>query len=323
MTRRLASILGSVALVATCVAACATVPTSTRPTARPSPVASPVTSASAAGGPRVVALVGTVGAMVLVTADVDGGSLEPIDRVTLPPDAAWLSGDGAAFVVTTLDGRILVGSLTELAAGPGDLGQSHPFRAFASLESRSTTGLRRLAFVEGDPGSGGPGRLTVATLDGIEILAVPLPRPAESAPAWLPDGRLAVVGRDRADRPEILLVDPQTGRITTLDVPLRSIGTASGVVATIDAGGIAHVGPVAAWLARVALPALPSGSTKGQALLAVPSPDGRELAVVLADANGDAASIRIIALDGPWHEIARFELPRGANRAVVSWLTVH
>ena len=56
--------------------------------------------------------------------------------------------------------------------------------------------------------------------------------------------------------------------------------------------------------------------------MAQPSPDGRELAVVLADANGDASSIRILAIDDAWHEIARFELPRGANRAVVNWLAV-
>jgi hypothetical protein len=56
--------------------------------------------------------------------------------------------------------------------------------------------------------------------------------------------------------------------------------------------------------------------------MAQPSPDGVELAVVLADANGDAASIRILAIDGAWHEIARLELPRGANRAVVSWQAV-
>ena len=71
------------------------------------------------------------------------------------------------------------------------------------------------------------------------------------------------------------------------------------------------------------MPALPSDSTEGPALMAVPSPDGRELAIVLADANGDAAAIRIVTLDGPGHEIARFELPHGANRAVVSWLAVH
>ncbi|HEY7936803.1 MAG TPA: hypothetical protein VID26_06705 [Candidatus Limnocylindrales bacterium] len=295
--------------------------------ARPSPDASPVASAPAAGAPRLVALVGTVGAMALVAADVRGGGLGPIDRVTLPPDAAWLSGDGSSFVVTTLDGRLLVGSLTDLAPPPGTLAGSQPLRAFATLEPASAAagipGQRRLAFVEGNPGSGGPGRVTVAAWDGGETRSITLARPAEGAPAWLPDGRLAVVGRDRADRPETLLVDPQTGRITTLDVPPpRSIGTAAGVVATIDAGGIAHAGRVAAWLAGVAPPALPGGSTEGAALVAVPSPDGQELAIVLADANGDAAAIRIVALDRPWHEIARFELPRGANRAVVSWLAV-
>jgi len=51
-----------------------------------------------------------------------------------------------------------------------------------------------------------------------------------------------------------------------------------------------------------------------------PSLAGDELVVVLANEAGDAASIRILAGSGGWHEIARFGLPSGANRAVVSWL---
>ena len=78
-----------------------------------------------------------------------------------------------------------------------------------------------------------------------------------------------------------------------------------------------------AWLAGETLPALPVVDPAGRpTLMAQPSPDGRELAIVLADADGDAGSIRILAIGGAWHEIARFELPRGANRAVVSWQAV-
>jgi hypothetical protein len=43
---------------------------------------------------------------------------------------------------------------------------------------------------------------------------------------------------------------------------------------------------------------------------------------VVADQAGDAASIRILSGSGGWHEIARFDIPTGANRAVVTWLAV-
>jgi hypothetical protein len=320
-------IVGAAALVASCLAACAVPPSQAGPSPGPSNLASPVASASVAGGERVVALVGTVGAMA-VLAGGDGRTLEPAGPSAVPPDAAWLSSDGSTFVLTTVDGRILVGGLRDLAPAPGELGEPHPLRAFGSIDAESaatsSTGERRLAFVEGDPGSGGPGRITVVTFDGREIRTVTLPKPAESAPAWLPGGRLAVVSRDSDDRPETLLVDPATGRATTLHgPPLRSIATAAGVVATVDDAGSARAGRVTAWLAGAALPTLPgpAGET-GPILMAQPSPDGRELAVVVADANGDAVSIRIVAIGAPWHEIARFELPRGANRAVVSWEAV-
>jgi hypothetical protein len=59
-------------------------------------------------------------------------------------------------------------------------------------------------------------------------------------------------------------------------------------------------------------------STHRVALVAGPALD--ELALVVADQAGDAASIRILTEAGGWHEIARFELPRRANRAVVGWI---
>jgi hypothetical protein len=324
--RRLVPIIGAVVLVA----GCAAVPTRVRPSplGRPvaGPPASPVASTSVAGHEWLIALVGTVGSMELVSANADG-RLAAGTGSAVPPNAAWLSSDGSTFVLTTLDGRTLVGSPTHLAPAPGDLGEPHPARAFGSIEAPSTAGSsssggRRLAFVEGDPGSGLPGRITVVMLVGRKVRTATLPRPAEGPPGWLPDGRLAVVSRDQADRPVTLLVDPGTGRIATINgPPLRSIATAANVVVTVDAEGTARAGGVTPWLAGADLPAVP-GLPGGPILMAQPSPDGRELAVVLADANGDAASIRILAIGAPGREIARFELPHGANRAVVSWLAV-
>ncbi len=322
MIRGLVLTVGTAALLAGCGA----VPTGS------SPSTSPETTGSAVPGPeRLVAIVGTVGAMFPVTPGSDG-RLDRVAGTGLPPDAAWLSGDGSRLVATTLAGQALIGdSASQFQAAPGDLGSGHPARMFGSL------GPRRVAFVEGDPGSGGPGHLVLATLDGAAVQSFALPTPAEGPPAWLPDGRIVVVVRDREDRPLTLLVDPATGRVATLatDV-LRFVATGGDLVATIDADGATRVGPVDGWLhgapltrLRMTLPSalpltlplgLPSAPDDGAALMASPSPGGRELAVVVADAAGDAASIRILAAAGGWHEIARFELPSGANRAIVSWL---
>ena len=182
---------------------------------------------------QVVVLVGTVGAMTLV-APGQGGRLRRLDGVGLPPDAASLSGSGATLLVTTLAGRIVLGMaapgtdragfLSGLAWSPalGDLGASRPLRAFGSLEPAPAAGgaagtdARRVAFVEGDPGSGAAGRLVVETLAGVEVQQFDLRRAAEGAPAWLPDGRVVVVVRDQADRPVAQLVDPASGRLASV-----------------------------------------------------------------------------------------------------------
>ncbi len=282
-----------------------------------------------AGADRIVAIAGTVGAMSLVAASPTGASrLVPIQTAGWPPDAAWLSGAGPDLVVTTLRGATF-GSRgpdpTSWVAMSGDLGGGQPSRAFGSLEpvapgagAGGETG--RIAVVEGDPGSGGPGRLIVETLAGLVLRRFNLPAVPESAPCWLPDGRIAVVLRDARDQPTTELLDPASGRTSTFGGPsVRSIALGAGTVATLGVDGTVRAGSLAGWLANEPLPAA-FGAGGGVALQAQPSPSGAELAVVVADPGGDAGSIRILAPAGGWHEIARFGLPRGANRAVVSWL---
>lgn len=286
---------------------------------------------------RVVALVGRVGAMALLAPGP--GGLRPLDGAGLPPDAAWLSGGGALLLATTLDGRIMQGvaaSGTGSAGAPGafawgpasgDLGGNQLERAFASLEpvtepaAGGRPAARRIAFVEGDPGSGAAGRLIVETLAGTEVRPIGLPRAAESAPAWLPDGRLVIVVRDQTDRPLALLADPASGRVAWAGPgTLRSVAIGGTTLATIGADGIVRVGTVTTWLGgQPGEPVRGIGAAE-PVLQAQPSVGGDELALVVADPAGDAASIRILAGTGGWHEIARFELPRGANRAVVGWL---
>jgi hypothetical protein len=175
--------------------------------------------------------------------------------------------------------------------------------------------------VEGDPGSGAPGRLVVETLAGAVVRWYGLARTAESAPAWLPHGRIVVVIRNQADAPAALILDPSTGQATLArSEPVLSVAIGGETVATVANDGAAKIGSVAGWLRGEPGDSIPGTGPDEPVLQAQPSVAGDELALVIADSAGEAASIRILAVAGGWHEIARFGLPRGANRAVVSWL---
>ena len=278
--RRLVSIIGAVALVATCLAACAAVPTGEpSPTARPSPDASPVASAPAPATTRAWwPWSGRSGAMALVAAGRRRGASRPVGGVgSYRPMRPGCRATARRFVVTTLDGRILVGGLTDLAPAPGDLGRAasvagvrDPRSGSAAAGTAAAARLRRRRPGFGRPRAAHRGERSTAA----RLARSPLPRPAESAPAWLPDGRIAVVGRDRADRPETLLVDPRPGGSRRwMPPPLRSIGTAAGVVATIDVDGIA-ARRTRCGVARRSDAAVrcPSIRPSGPALMAEPSP---------------------------------------------------
>jgi hypothetical protein len=314
MTRVLPAILGVLAAVVGCLSG---------------PPRTPPSIPAWAGDERIVALTGSVGAMSLVAPGRDsGGGLVPVESTGLPLDAAWLSGSGSELLVTTLRGEVLLNQgpgLNAWVPAPGDLGGGHRSRAFGSLEPAepapaSAGRIPRVAVVEGDPGLGGPGRLVIETAAGVVLSKVNLPSVPESAPGWLPDGRVAVVVRDGRDQPSVRLLDPTSGRMNPTSGPaVRSIAIAGGIVASIGTDGAARAGPVASWPAGGPLPIVAGGD--GEVVLqAQPSPSGMELAIVVADVDGDAGSIRILAAAGGWHEIARFGLPSGANRAVVSWL---
>ena len=287
---------------------------------------------------EVLALVGTVGAMRLAIPTASG-VLRAVPDPELSLDTAWISCHGTTLLATGLDGGMDVGSIPP-GAGPGasgvalawtsalgDLGGRDPLRAFGSLQPATPGGpdapatSRDVAFVEGDPGSGSAGRLVVETLTGAKVARIDLPTPAEAAPAWLADGRIAIVDRDRNDRPVAVLADPATGRASPVRAgTLRSIAIEGGVVASIDEAGRVGVGRVGDWLDGRALGGIAPVAPAQEVLQAVPSAAGDEIALVVADTAGDAASIRIDAAAGGWHEIARFGLPSGANRAVVCWL---
>jgi hypothetical protein len=313
VTRVLPAILGVLAAVVGCLGG---PPRTSQPTL------------ALAGAERIVALAGSVGAMSLVAPGQDSGGVVLVEATGLPLDAAWLSGSGSELLATTLGGEVLLNrgpGLNAWVPAQGDLGGGHRSRAFGSLEPAapapaSAGRIPRVAVIEGDPGAGGPGRLVIETAAGVVVGQVSLASAPESAPGWLPDGRVAVVVRDGRDQPTVRLVDPTSGRISpTSGAAVRSIAIAGGIVATIGVDGAARAGPVTSWPAGGPLPVVAGGDGK-VVLQAQPSPSGRELAIVVADLDGDAASIRILAAAEGWHEIARFGLPSGANRAVVSWL---
>jgi hypothetical protein len=303
----------ALALGLSLAAACAVDPS-------PSVSGSPTRTSEPVPAAGLVVLAGSVGAMRLLTPGSDG-QLEPFGASPVPADAAWLSSAGGQLLVTTLTGRAVLSAATSggaWQAGPGDLGRSHPLRAFGTLDPAG----RRIAFVEGDPGSGGAGLLVTANLDGRAGPSLHLDRAAESAPAWLPDGRLVVVVRDIFDEPRPMLADPALGSSASLgSAPLRSIAISGQAVAIITDGGALAFGSLVDWLAGRPLEEMPSSGSTGWAeiLQALPSGDGHELALVIADASGDATAVRIVTPDGG-HEFARFWLPRGANRAIVGWL---
>jgi hypothetical protein len=315
VTRVLRAVLGVLAALAGCLGG----PPTSLPPSAPAPT----------GAERLVALAGSVGAMSLVAPGRgSGGGLVPVKATGLPLDAAWLSGSGSELLVTTLGGEVLLNQGPGLSAwvpAPGDLGGGHRLRAFGTLEPAPPAPVAggrtpRVAVVEGDPGSGGPGRLVIETAAGVVVGQFSLGSVPESAPCWLPDGRVAVVVRDDRDQPTVRLLDPTSGRIGPASGPaVRSIAVAGGIVATLGADGAARAGPITSWPAGGLLPVV-AGVDGEVVLQAQPSPSGKELAIVVADVDGDAGSIRVLAAAGGWHEIARFGLPSGANRAVVSWL---
>jgi hypothetical protein len=303
------------ALAGAVLAACAALPV---PTFGPVPGQSTPQTEAPALAEELLVLVGRVGSMRLAMADpaIAGHGLAFVDTRGLPPNAAWLSAAGTSRVVTTLAGELLVSSGADTwEPAPRDLGEALAARAFGTLDPAAG----QVAVTVGGSGSGQPGRLVVTSPAGEPVASIRLEQAAESAPAWLPDGRIAVVVRDARDRPLAMVADPAKGTLTAGPAgPLRSVATGGGVVALVDERGQVRTEAVTDWLAGQPGEYIAAVS-EGDVLQSQPSSDGTELAEVIANLAGDAQQIAVLGLPGG-HEIARFVLPDGANRAVVSWL---
>lgn len=193
LARPVLAALATVILATTILAGCAALPVA-------SPGRSPGQSAGRTASPapaeELVVLAGQVGAMRLGTADpraADRG-VSFVEAPGLPPTTAWLSSGGTTLAATTLAGATLVSTHgLSWQPAPGDLGRALPFRAFGSIDP----GADEIASVEGEPGSGRPGRLVVASLDNRLIATIAL---AQAANRPLPGCRMAGSSSSSATR---------------------------------------------------------------------------------------------------------------------------
>ena len=316
------------------------------PATPPSGTAPSAAVPSAALADRLLLLTGRPGAVTLELVDGSGA------RAALPlPDAdvAWVSTDrtGRA-LVTTRHGRAYRSAPIEPTGGDPAWRRVMPTGIEATLPAPLAFGTldaggSRAAFVAADFGSNGPFQVVVVAIPGGAARAIPVHRPAEGAPpAWIGD-RLAVLTRERGDAPGVTLVDPATGALTDGPGPAGGswppgqvawTGRIAGLSVSADgttiavaqrADGPIEIRPAADWLSgrppvaeQIDLEPDPTGSTSFAWLAA--SPDGRRLAVVRADEDGDAAAVEVYAAIAGWGRTARISLPLGALRATVAWL---
>jgi len=301
------------------------------PSPTPSAAATPPTPTDAPAGPELLLLAYEGDAAALSLVRLSG------DVVPLPlPDpsvAAVTPTAGGRLVAVLRDGRAFVAPRgpTGLVAG---------------------TGWRALALA--GPGEMPPGAIVwsaTSSPDGTRLAMIARPRDAESpsalvviepgrgrrdirpladgsegvAPAWIDDARVAIVQRDRFDRPFLALVAVATGRVTDR-LPVRALdfGTSRDARTSVAlTGDLIVVGPTASVLemrrAPDAGPATPPGDfVRGGIAL---SGDGRYLAVAIEE--GDPGPSRIAIYEragGAWRAATRITPPASASGGWLTWL---
>lgn len=314
-------------------AAATPTPTAATPNSSPTPTAAATAPApsGAPAGPELLLLAFDGGVAALSLVRLSG------DVVPLPlPDssvAAVAPAAGGQLVAVLRDGRAFVAP-----RGPAGL--------------VAGTGWRALALT--GPGAMPPGAIVwsaTSSSDGTRLAAIARPRDAESpsaliviepdrgrrdirplaegsegvAPAWIDDARVAIVQRDRLDRPFLALVAVATGLVTDR-LPLRALdfGTSGdALTSAVLTGDRIVVGPTASLLeTRLAPdtgPATPPGdSVRGGIAL---SGDGRYLAVAIEE--GDPGRSRIAIYEragGAWRAAIRITPPASASGAWLTWL---
>jgi hypothetical protein len=271
--------------------------------------------------------------LVILAGPAPDGRLYRIDRtgvahaIAALPGARGLSGAGGRLLVTTTDGRLLVGeagapaalrSLTAAGARPD------PTRA-ASL---SPDGMH-VAIASPDAPEAEPFELSVVPLARGEARRVTVRAMPNGPPFWIDRDRIAIRTTAPNGARHLLLASYTRLSDGVVDGPSPSgdvtIATGAGLIVGLrDATGELFGARVADWLAegdaratRIGIsPPKPGSSVLSLAI----TPDGSRLAIVWSDPSGAAAAtIAIYERGGGWHELVRLPVPGGPGRALLTW----
>jgi hypothetical protein len=271
--------------------------------------------------------------LLILAGPVPDGRLYGIDRtgvahaIAALPGARGLSGAGGRLIVTTTDGRLLVGeagapaslrSLTAAGARPD------PTRA-GGLSPDGTL----VAIASPDAPEAEPFELSVVPIARGEARRVTVRAMPNGPPFWIDRDRIAIRTTAPNGARHLLLASYARLSDGVVDGPSPSgdvtIATGAGLIVGLrDATGELFEAGVSDWLAsgdaRAALISISPPEPGSSVLSLAIKPDGSRLAIVWSDPSGAAATtVAIYARRGGWHELVRLPVPGGPGRALVTW----
>ena len=300
--------------------------------ATPAESGAPGTASGTPAGPAA-------GRLLVVTGSPDAPRADVIDPgdgpaghrpLALPPDAIPLvavavAPDGRLAAVTA-DGRTWVAG-PSAADGGSDPAWRRRGTALAAgalpvpvLDATWSRDGRTLLLLAGDAGSGirRTAVLSVPAAGAAAIAEVPFEVNGPGFAA-LPDGRVALVGRDRLDR-ETLVRMSAAGDFTATPAPIRGVAAGGDLVVLVGDGAL--LAGTLADLDHGALPAdpLPLPDAAGIGRIAV-APDGTAVAVVRLDEAGDPVRVEVLRRTGHgWEAAGMLPLAPGTPSALVAWI---
>jgi hypothetical protein len=278
-------------LLAGALSACLPVPAPPSPASTALDVSLSTSSdvTSAPGAVRLLAAIGTPGAMRLVW--LDG---HPDPGISVPSgDLRWIAGDPVSSLVATVGplGRVFVSGPDGRTIDPSwrELPVDEAARRWLGLPLTNAVpdpGGGTVVAVAADPAAGTDGHLAILDPSGGPTRILSLHGQWDGrAPAWLGPTRVAVSTRDGSDEPALAIVDLADGRS-------RRWGAAVGAFAV---------------------------SGDGSTLAYQDRDDGRILAGAF-DPDRDASDFAALPRDGSFRVAAQLLLDRTGRRLAVTWL---
>ena len=320
----------AVAVVVAVVAGCAAVP-SAAPTAVARPTPTPSPTANGAGGASLILLAEANGVLTLGLAGPAGGIVElPLPA---PATAAVVPARDNGLLALLRDGRLFVapGGPDALLDGRGwqqldGGGIPLPGRAviFAATLSPDAT---RLAALARPPDAEGPSALVLMDRDGGRRSVYGLAEESlGSPPAWIDNGRVAVLQRNRLGRTFLAIVDVGSGevldRISFRALEFRTSGDGQ-TAAVLGDNDRLLVGSTASVLERRAAPdggPVPPPADHVVGGLALDG-DGRHLAAIVDESNGGQGRVAVYELVGDaWQPGTRITPFPGSHGGAPAWL---